>query len=383
MLDLDTLLAAGLEKSTADSYRDTEFIAPLKRLLGALNHEAKLNGTGYQFHQDRLIGILRNRKALEDWTSRHPEIADETITAPIVIVGLPRTGTTLMHRTVATDTSLMAPLWYEVRQPAPLDRDFVAHDARIAIAKAEIEAMLAAMPGLAAIHPMDALAPDEEIMLLEHSFMSTVPECYAHIPEYGNWLYQQDQGPAYACLLRMLQFLQWQKRQRGQEADRWLLKTPHHLHFPVHLFDTFPDAVVIQSHRQPRDVMPSYASMVCELAAPFTDALDRQAMAEHWISKWQQGLATTQSYRERHPERPYLDLLFEESLATPETVIRKLYTFAQLDLTQETLMEMQRWRDFNQRENRPEHHYTAEEFGLNPAILDAQFRRYRDHFLAA
>ncbi len=376
MLSVDEILAQGLKLSPSTGYEDTEFVKPLTALIGALNTEANLNTAGVAFHRSRLQGLLQNRKALEDWTEKHPEIAEETLVAPIVIVGLPRTGTTLLHRTIATDTSLMAPLWYEVRQPAPIDSNFVSDDARIAIAKAEVDAMLAAMPGLAAIHPIDAVAPDEEIMLLEHSFISTVPECYACIPEYGEALYAQDPSASYDYLYKMLQFLQWQKRQKGGLGQRWLLKTPHHLHYPQQLFQTFPDAVVIQTHRHPGEVMPSYASMMCQLAAPFTNHLNKKAMAAHWVKKWQQGLAATQGYRDQHPGAPYLDLQFKDSIHEPESVLRQLYAFANLDLTDQTLQEMQRWRTFNQREARPEHHYTAEEFGLSHERLNAQFSPY-------
>ena len=376
MIDIDTLLTQGLELSPNKRYTDASFVKPLEALINALNKEAQLNPDGEQFHEARLLGLLRNRKALEDWTLQHPEIAEEKLLAPIIIIGLPRTGTTLLHRTIATDRSLMAPLWYEVRQPAPLDINFVSDDARIAIAAAEVDAMLTAMPGLAAIHPIDAVAPDEEIMLLEHSFMSTVPECYACIPEYGDALYSEDPSASYDTLYKMLQFLQWQKRMRGESGSRWLLKTPHHLHYPHQLFQTFPDAVVIQTHRHPNDVMPSYASMMCELAAPFTNNLNKQAMAAHWVNKWQKGLAATQGYRDQYPEAPYLDLQFRDSIHEPESVLRQLYAFANLDLTDQTLQEMQRWREFNQREARPEHHYTAEEFGLDNAQLNRQFADY-------
>ncbi len=376
MLSVDELLAQGLKLSPSTGYEDTEFIRPLTALVGALNTEANLNTAGVAFHQSRLQGLLQNRKALEDWTEKHPEIAEESLVAPIVIVGLPRTGTTLLHRTIATDNSLMAPLWYEVRQPAPMNSSFVSDDARIAIAKAEVDAMLAAMPGLAAIHPIDAVAPDEEIMLLEHSFTSTVPECYACIPEYGEALYTQDPAASYNYLHKMLQFLQWQKRQKGNQGLRWLLKTPHHLHYPQQLFQTFPDAVVIQTHRHPCEVMPSYASMMCELAAPFTDSLNKQTMAAHWVKKWQQGLAATQHYRDLHPEAPYLDLQFQDSIREPEAVLSTLYACAGLELNEQTRQSMQRWRTFNQREARPEHHYTAEEFGLDNERLNAQFAPY-------
>jgi len=376
MIDIDKLLKQGLEQSSSRNYTNSSFIEPLGTLISALNHEARLNSAGEQFHEARLLGLIRNRKALEDWTAKHPEIAEEKLLAPIVIVGLPRTGTTLLHRTIATDIGLMAPLWYEVRQPAPLNLDFVSNDGRIEIAKAEVDAMLAAMPGLAAIHPIDAIAPDEEILLIEHSFMSTVPECYACIPEYGDALYHQDPWASYDYLHKMLQFLQWQKRQRGDLGHRWLLKTPHHLHYPQQLFQTFPDAVVIQTHRHPSEVMPSYASMMCELAGPFTDNLNKQLMAAHWVKKWQLGLSATQSYRDQHPEARYLDLQFQDSIRQPESVLSQLYAFAGIELTDETRHEMQRWRTFNQREARPEHHYTAEEFGLEDAQLKTQFADY-------
>ena len=129
MIDIDTLLTQGLELSPNKRYTDASFVKPLEALINALNKEAQLNPDGEQFHEARLLGLLRNRKALEDWTLKHPEIAEEKLLAPIIIIGLPRTGTTLLHRTIATDRSLIAPLWYEVRQPAPLDTNFVSDDA--------------------------------------------------------------------------------------------------------------------------------------------------------------------------------------------------------------------------------------------------------------
>ena len=103
----------------------------------------------------------------------------------------------MLHRSIAADDQLLAPLWYEVRQPSPLNDDFEKEDDRIPIAQAEVAAMLEASPELAAIHPMDPVAADEEIMLLEHAFMSTVPECYGFMPKYGDHLYNQDQSAGY------------------------------------------------------------------------------------------------------------------------------------------------------------------------------------------
>jgi len=128
--------------------------------------------------------------------------------------------------------------------------------------------------------------------------------------------------------------------------------------------------------------MPSYASMMCQLAMPFTDALDPAAMASHWVEKWQRGLAATQRFRDQHPDSRYIDVRFTESLSEPEQVIHSLYRFAGLELSEQTRLEMRRWREFNRRESRPEHHYTMEEFGLTPEALEAQFADYISRYLA-
>ena len=377
-LQIEALLETALAEAGAEQFRDSVFKGVLARYVDALNHEAVLNVAGHDFHHGRLLGILKTRLGLEQWLAQYPEILEETIEAPIVVVGLPRTGTTLLHRTLATDSQLLAPLWYEVRYPIPLDANFALKDGRIAMAEAEVDAMLAAAPELAAIHPMDAVAPDEEIMLLEQSFMSTVAECYAHIPQFGHWLYVQDQQPGYDYLKRLLQFLQWQKRRAGLTGSRWLLKTPHHLHYPEHLLRTFPGAQVIQCHRHPLAVIPSYASMMYSLTAPFTDTCDKHAIAKHWSDKWHAGLNTTMAYRSQHPEIPYLDLQFDDSVSDPEGTVKTVYDFVGAELTPTALAEVTRWREFNRREQRPEHHYSLEEYGFTEAAISEQFANYID-----
>ena len=376
MLSTSDLKAGALQASQRSDFRESDFEAPLNALVDALNREGQLNDIGVGFHSARLTDLLSNRLRMEAWLERHPEILDETINQPIVVIGLPRTGTTLLHRTIAADNQLLAPLWYEVRQPSPLNDNFVEDDARIPIAQAEVAAMLEAAPELAAIHPMDPIAPDEEIMLLEHAFMSTVPECYAHLPQYGEALYSKDQSPAYSYLYRQLQFLQWQKRQKGLTGTRWVLKTPHHLHYPEHLFGTFPDAVVIQSHRHPLEVIPSYGSMMAALASPFTDQLDAVDLAQHWARKWAIGLQKTMDFRDSGYNDRYLDLWFKDTVENPNTAVEKIYAFTGQTLTDEAVTEMERWREMNARESRPEHHYQLSDYSFTEADIKRQFEAY-------
>ena len=381
--DADRLMAeASREAGGLSDFGDDCFVEPMRLLMVALNEEAGLNAAGVHFFNDRVRNILITRLRAEDWFRRHPEILEEEINAPVAIVGLPRTGTTMMHRTIASDHRMFAPLWYEVRFPVPLPgTDFVSRDPRIAIAEAEIRAMLEAAPELAAIHPMDAMGPDEDIMLLEQCFYSTVPESYAHLPDYGVWLDGIDQRPAYRYLKRLLQFLQWQKKRYGQSAVRWVLKAPHHIHFPEALFETFPDVKVLQTHRDPVELMPSYASMMYTLAAPMAERASKPDIARHWCEKWAKSMKTTMRFRDAGYDDRYLDVWFQDTVKDPLGQIRRLYEFAGMDLTAEAGAEMERWRDMNRREARPEHHYTLEEYGFTEEGLADTFKEYRERYI--
>ena len=376
MLNTDQLINDALTATRCDRFTDQRFMEHLDSLVVGLNREARLNEIGIGFHASRLTDLLANRLRLEHWVALHPDILKEEISRPIVVIGLPRTGTTMLHRSIAADALLLAPLWYEVRQPSPLNADFEQQDDRIPVAQAEVRAMLEASPELAAIHPMDAIAPDEEIMLLEHAFMSSVPECYAFMPDYGEQLYEKDQSDAYDYLYLQLQFLQWQKRKKGLTGERWVLKTPHHLHYPEHLFGRFADAVVIQTHRHPVEVIPSYGSMMAALASPFTDHLNPIAMAQHWAQKWQSGLARTRAFRDSGFDDRYFDLWFKDSVRDPEKTIEGIYNFTGQTLTEAAMREMARWREMNAREDRPEHHYNLSDYGFTSIGIERQFTDY-------
>jgi hypothetical protein len=382
-LDADRLLARAREQTGLSDFGDDSFLEPMRRLVHAYAAEAGLNALGREFLLGRTFNVLLTRLRAEDWFRRHPEILEEQIVAPLAVVGLPRTGTTMLHRTICADHRMYAPLWYEVRYPVPMDgTDFAAGvDPRIAVSEAEVRAMLEAAPDLASIHPMDARGPDEDIMLLEQAFFSTVPESFAHIPHYGEWLEQQDQSAGYAYLKRMLQFLQWQKKRFGRPAERWVLKAPHHLHFPEVLFATFPDIRVLQTHRDPLATIPSYGSMMFTLTEPYAVAAPKIDIARHWCRKWANGMTATMRLRDAGYEDRYLDVWYEDTVSRPLEEIQRMYDFAGVELTAVARAEMERWRDMNRREARPSHQYTLEEYGFTEKGLCETFKDYRERYI--
>jgi hypothetical protein len=381
-LELGSLIDEARQATGLKVFDNEEFIQPLEKLLWSLQNEARLNPVGRVLQRQRIVDVLVGRLRMQAFLQRYPEILDEQINDPLFIVGLPRTGTTMLHRTVAADPGVFAPLWYEVRYPVPpLEWDFVSPDPRIAQGRAEMDGMLAASPDLASIHPMDPIGPDEEIMLLEQTFYSYMAESLVDIPQFGQWLEAQDHTHAYQYLKMMLQFLHLQKKKLGQKGQRWVLKAPHHLHFMDLVFKVFPDARVVQSHRDPLQTIPSLASMIYSLWVIYSDHADPVAAGERWARKFSNGTRHTMEVRKSLPDDRFLDLWFKDTVSQPLVEIQKIYDFIDQPLTEQAKQEMQFWQDFNQRELRPAHDYTLEQFGYTEESLAAMFSQYRQQYI--
>ena len=382
-LDAAELLATAREDTGLDDFGCDSFRPAFETLLLALNTEAELNTTGRFMQHQRILNSLKNRLRMEAWIDQHPDILQEELLPPVVIVGLTRTGTTMLHRILASDSRFYAPLWYEVRNPAPY-MDWRAHaatDQRILEAEAEVAALLASNPEIAAIHPLDPTGADEEILLLEHSFYSYVPNSFAHVPTYGDFVAGADNTPAYEYLKRQLQFLQWQKKQRGERAERWLLKAPHHLHFMSTLLRVFPDIQVIATHRDPVVSIPSTASFYYNLWLTGNEQADKLLVAQEVLDVFASGTAHTMRTREKH-ETQFCDIWFEDTVARPQAVIDKIYGFIDMPLTREANSAMDQHRLDNRRSDRPAHAYTLEEYGYTEAGIRSRFKTYIERFIA-
>ena len=364
------------------SFGDESFREPLRRMLHAFETEARFNEAGRLAQRERTVGLLVNRLRVEDWLARHPEILRERIGAPIVIAGLPRTGTTMLHRLLSCDPGIYAAFWYELRNPAPFPgSDWRKDDPRIADARTEVERMLASVPELATIHPWDPLAADEECMLVEYSFLSTLPESAGDVPEFGRWVARQDPRPAYRTLERLLQFLQWQKRLAGQRADRWVLKTPYHLGFLDVLFETFPDAVVVQTHRDPLETIPSISSMEYFLWRLAADDPDPVSAGRLWGEKFRAALDRCMELRDARFADRFLDVWYCDVQRDPIQELRRVYGFLGRELPAEVEVRMRRWLVDNARGRRAPHSYSLEKFGFTREQLERDFAAYRERFI--
>ena len=380
-LDTNALLVAASERTGLTNFGDPSFRPALERLLHSVRQESAMTPAGQALFANRVLESLSNRLTLEDYCTRHPEILEEKVERPILIVGLPRTGTTMLHRILAKDPRFHTMAWWEARFPSPLSEDDVVDPSkRIEMARAEVSAMVTAVPELLAMHPLDAELPDEEVILMEQAFMSAF-DSYGNVGGYMEWLFEQDQTPAYTYLRKQLQFLQWQKRRRGIMAQRWLLKAPHHTHLMPTLFKVFPDIQVIQTHRDPLQTIPSMGSFAYTLWQLFSDSADPKVAGRQWAAKFARGMRNALRFRDSQTSDRFMDVWYLDAVAKSMEVIEKVYPFIGMTLDDTTRARMKDWLATSSREGRPAHEYSIEGMGLTKQQLETDFAEYRERFV--
>ena len=378
MLNSKQIIDAAKNQTNLEYFGNPLFLEGFECLVQSINQEADLNDIGMEAQQQRLIGILANLLRIEDACIQHPEILNEEIKSPVVIVGLPRTGSTMTHRLLASDPRHTAMLWWEGRYPAMLANEVRGHpDERMEMGKAEVEAVMQASPEALTIHPWDYKGADEEILLLEHTFFSTVPESFMRLPTYSKWVESQDHIHAYAQLKIMLQYLQWQNP--GRNKKRWVLKSPHHLGFIDKLLKVFPDSKVIQTHRDPLKTVPSFCSMCSNLFEPLTNSYDKNEIGRHWAHKLAKVLNHCMQVSNLNKEN-FLNLEFKKMIKDPILEMEEVYNFIDEDFTDQAENAMNAWKEENQHEMGA-HQYSLEEFGLEASFIDSYFSEYINQYI--
>ncbi len=374
--DLTSVVASARAKEGLDDLGAPVFEEPLGVLLDSYAH-APLSDLGSRIVRGDVVHSLRMRLRLVEWVRRHPEIADEQIVAPVVVVGMMRSGTTLVQRLLAADPGLQCAYGWEVRQVAPpLDMDWDGEDPRIATGIAQEEQARTWLPELFAIHPMHALEAEEEIVFLADAFLSHVPESGAQVPAYRAWLDSQDFTPAYEHLHLLLKFLQWQKRRRGGTANRWVLKTPAHLGYLDPLRAQFPDLHLVHLHRDPRETIPSGASLNATLHAMHSDDVDPILLGAQWIERM--GWTNDRALASRATWGPATDLEFRDVVADPITHIARVYDGMGKPFEAEA--QMRHWLAARPHEPGARPAYDAATFGLSDAQIDDRFAAYNERF---
>ena len=368
-----SLLAAARRSSGLHHFVDESFRTPMRRMLASLEEEAQLHPLGRMAMRQMLVRTLVNRLRLEDLCDRHPEIAELPVAAPVFIVGLQRTGTTLLHRLLTCEPTLRALLSWEALNPAPFPGRH-GRDPRIGQAERMQRGLRYLAPEFFAIHPVEAHAPEEDVLLLDLSFVSPTVDATLRVPSYSAWMRELDQRPAYRTLRRAIQLLLWQR------GGRWLGKTPHHLENLDVLLDVFPDAKIIHTHRDPLRVVASFCSMMAHGRSVFSEPVDLDEVGAQFGAKAVRAVNLAMELRDRVGSDSFLDVAYGDLVADPLKEMRRIYDFIGLSLAAETESAMQRWIGGNPQNKHGVHRYRLEDFGLDRERLGREFEPYRDRF---
>ncbi|MUM19848.1 sulfotransferase [Mycobacterium sp. CBMA271] len=374
-LDSQWLRSAACRATGLEWIPDPYLDDALDVLTASLRGDAQLSFLGRKMVQVRLAGMLSTRLRLHKLITLHPEIKDLPVEPPIVIVGLQRTGTTLLHRLLAADPAAGSMSSWEGASPLPHpDQPIDAPDLRIAKAAKDERSLKYLAPQFFAIHSVEAEAPEEDVLLLDFALHSQMPEVMFHVPGYAKWLAAQDMLPTYELHRLLLQVLQWQ-----QPRGRWVLKTPAHLEHLDVLLRVYPGAVVVWTHRDPAQTTASSSSMLAHYQALFSDHVDHHRLARYWLGKNAQIIDRAITVRDEHPAS-FVDVNYSELLDNPIVVAQRVYRAAGRRLSGEAMVAMQASLRENRQHKHGEHKYSLEQFGLTTAEVDTAYQRYIDHF---
>jgi len=372
-LEREARAATGLEDFGTDAYR-----AGLERLTADLERQGLLHSLGRRITRGRLVDALATRLRLQDWRKRHPEVAKQEIERPIVFMGMGRTGTTILHDLMAQDPANRVPMTWEADAPCPPpEAESYDTDPRIAANEAQTAQVERLIPGFRSMHPMGPLLPQECVQLLAPTFVCMTYQITYHVPEYSRWLHEEaDLGAAYAYHRTFLQHLQ------SRKPGRWVLKSPCHLWHIEALLHEYPDAVCIQTHRDPLKITASLASLGTTLQAMCARPAPVKELAEHW-SHWNQ-VAYERGMRARDEGRVgpdgILDVGFQEFMGDPFETIRRIYGFAGLDFGAEVEERMRAFLAANPGDKHGKHRYRFADTGLDEATERARVRAYQERF---
>ncbi len=372
-LSADGLMRTAVKRTGLDNFGDDQIPLRLKVLSDSLESEARLHYLGRFMSRETILGMLTNRLRMEEDFRRHPEIEDIEIEDPVFIAGLQRTGTTMLQRMIAGDENRFRYLAsWEAINPAPLPGGPPDNgkDPRVAQAETAAKALKYLAPDFFAVHPIHAELPEEDCILMNYALLSVVPEATQRVPSFSAWLDEQNQVEAYRFHKRVLKYLTWQN-----PGGRWILKTPDHMLHLDALFQVYPRAKVIQTHRDPVKTTASFCSMVAHAYGIFSDRVDPLEIGVHWTNK--AVTMVTRTMRERdNREDSFIDVYYPDLLEDQVRELERIYDFVGMEMTGEDRERIRQWKDDNPRYRYGKHRYSLSSFGLTEKDVDSLFAEY-------
>ncbi len=368
-ISADALMrAAGLPEDIAAGT-----LPGLTKALAALEAETGLSEEGrgralaqFQDNLARLSAIVSDRAS-------HPEIADVVIDRPVFILGLPRCGTSILHALIGADPQVRTPLQWEVAAPSPppeaatFDSDPRADgfDAYVAAN------FTGAWADVLKAHPIGARVPQECGMILETAFQGINPTMLFSLPGYYQWYRDANTRFGYQVHKMWLQHLAWKNSRK-----RWVLKVQEHAYHLPELMSVYPDAVLVQPHRDPVTVMASISRLIEVIRCVSFTQIDRAALGQELLHLWHDGQVRSMAWRKANPQVQVHDLRFKDIVADPVSAVRGVYAHADMDFTSETEAAVAGWWAANPSDKHGQHKYELADYGLTREQVESVYADY-------
>lgn len=373
------IVAAAHEATGLDDLGEDSWQEGLDRITDSLSTEAALTELGTEIAAGELTAYLVNRLCITDFRKRNPEVADGDVTPPIVIVGQGRTGTTILHDLLAQDPATRVPLTWEVDRPCPPPETATYDtDPRIDEVDAITSSVELLIPGFLAMHPMGARLPQECVRITVSDFRSIMFPTQYRVPSYGHWvLYEADMAPAYRWHRQYLQHLQ-----SRHPAARWVLKSPAHLWCLPAVLAEYPNALLVQTHRDPLRILSSLSSLIATLRRVSSDDASIPDAAAEFADYILDGLDRSVTAREDGTVDParVVDLHFGAFMADPFATIHRVYDRLGLELGDESETRMREFLARHPPDLHGTHRYSFADTGLDAGELRERARRYQEYF---
>ncbi|MFK7977694.1 MAG: sulfotransferase [Halioglobus sp.] len=371
------IVAAAQARAASSREPDTETNDALERFIASAETEANLNTFGRLAVKNMLAGSLASRFAVQDWHAQNPLLAEQQVKQPWIIVGLPRTGTSILSILLGLDPLSRPILQWEARHPIPpAGIAEASEDPRITALSSEMAKLKKLNPAIATMHPFGSTLAEECTAIFTYSLRTIGMETIAYTPSYGNWLDSADMAPAYDIHRQTLQALQ-----AVQPAGHWVLKSPNHLWCLPALLQAYPDARIIWTHRDPSQVLPSLASLNCAMQMQFTRQLDPVKVGNYWAEKLETAIEAATEFDESNSREWCMHVQYEDLVADPLATLGSIYSRFGASIGDLHQQRVSTWLQQKPQHADGKHAYNPADFGWTKQSLQERFRTYRNHYV--
>jgi hypothetical protein len=378
-LDVDGIVADARNATGMYAFEDETLLDRLAAQVAAIEADVGLSGLGRYVVRDRLIGLLKARLRFEDFVRRHPESLEIELAPPVIVVGLPRSGTTHLVNLLAADSRFRSMPWWEVIEPVPVMGDGPGRDGldpRYQRCVTTHQSMASVAPLVALMHDRPPWSIEEDCELVDLDLCSYTLEWHARVPMWRDFYLGLDQRAHYAFLRRELQVLSYL---RG--PNRWVLKTPQHLEQLGPLLETFPDATVAFTLRDPVAVLQSALTMLAYGDRVRRVEIEADDLASYWVDRIERLLRAAVRDADLIPTERRVDVEFGEFMADDLAMATRILGVAGLEVTEQARSELTTYLAGNPRGKEGRVIYDLRgDFGLEPADLHERFAFYYEAF---